>query len=1113
MNAPGKAVTPAIALCLVMVVSALAGVTVSAISASALGSHAASRSGPDTGIAAVGPQPLGTTTPSSATPLASAAAAQHELPAPTCDVTVARENGGDNAVQSAINAASPGTVICIAAGTYPEQLNISTSDLTLYGLGGNGSAGTILEPHAPLAYNTFDYDGATPTSERTAALVLVDGSTGTPHSGVSGVAIENLQVNGSAGSSTFTGCGQGYDGIVFANSSGKLAQVSVTDVELSHNLFGCQAGLAIYAYDGYFNFPHAGPASVVVLNSTISNYDKNGITCDDVGVSCLIADSTVTGINGTTLIAQNGIQVAYGASETIVDDAVSGDHYTGSVPDNGDYFEPQYLAAGILLFDNGNTAVVRTNHLSGNDIGIYVAGTANATIAGNTITQGYSYGITLDLNTSTNYLGLPVYSSLPAYSTVTGNTVNNVNVGFLVYDNNVTIAGGGTTNVNVSVEALFDAPHYTYNLNIVAMSNHANVDGLLLGNVSVYQATPGMHPTDGVQIEVGLCDLTATGTYPSGDLFGIVANGSTVSLLSNDVIGFQTGIFVNPNAIGVIADNGVASLASLGVPSVGIWAGDQTPNPSTDTVGVFDISGNTVSGPGGGTNSPLAGGAGIIAGGADVAISDNTVSAYSASSANDQSQPNEGNDWWEGTQSVGILFGCGPSTPLADCTATGNTVSDNTIGIVVILTDTSFSTTWETGPVAITDNTFDENGGYGLFTSMSGAGPDVPQTSSIAGNVFNDTVTGAPGMDLHGQLYNVTGNVLIGTSASGDQGPSQGEGGPSIATASIEATDYWGGSDPTNVVLHQDLFVDTTLYWSTSYGLYAGASTFSGGELVGFSESGLPAHHGWSVTLGTTLVQVPAPQGVVGQIQNGSQAFAASSVGDVASPASGTLHAAGAPLTQVIDFTTAIYSVTFTETGLPAKKLAHAGWSVALGGVLDHATTSEIVISGAATQLGVLITPGPVGYRVSGVTGLSTTNPDTLVPTSGAQVAVTFAKGGEVALTFHEKGLGAVSWCVSLNGYQLCSTAATQKYTHLTPGTYSYDILPVAGETVSPTIARVAIPTSGTQVIERTTHVTLKYVATDVVRSGSPVGSGEQVAAALPLAQTRGTTARSAGRA
>src|SRR5579871_1409722 len=56
-----------------------------------------------------------------------------------CTVTVSGENASTNAIQSAINA-NPGGTICVAAGTYPEQLSITTSGTQLIGLG------TILNP-------------------------------------------------------------------------------------------------------------------------------------------------------------------------------------------------------------------------------------------------------------------------------------------------------------------------------------------------------------------------------------------------------------------------------------------------------------------------------------------------------------------------------------------------------------------------------------------------------------------------------------------------------------------------------------------------------------------------------------------------------------------------------------------------------------------------------------------------------------------------------------------------------------------------------------------------------------------------------------------------------
>src|SRR5579872_2968193 len=60
---------------------------------------------------------------------------------PACTVTITGENGSNNAIQMAIDNAEShvtGPVVCVDPGTYPEQLVITLSGITLRGLPTSG---------------------------------------------------------------------------------------------------------------------------------------------------------------------------------------------------------------------------------------------------------------------------------------------------------------------------------------------------------------------------------------------------------------------------------------------------------------------------------------------------------------------------------------------------------------------------------------------------------------------------------------------------------------------------------------------------------------------------------------------------------------------------------------------------------------------------------------------------------------------------------------------------------------------------------------------------------------------------------------------------------------
>ena len=324
----------------------------------------------------------------------------------SCSVTIHHENVANDAVQLAINA-YPGGTICLSAGVFPEQLTISASGTTLHGA---GASSTIIEPNGPLALNTYDYDN-TGYSEQAAAIILVEGSSGTPTTSASGVTIENLQVNGADGQSTFTGCSQGYFGVDFQASSGTLTDAAVTNVALPPALFGCQQGLAVYAYNGYFNYgmTAATPDAVTISHTVISNFDKNAITCDDPMETCTIASNTITGAGVLDDNAQNGVQVAWGAQAAVSSNKV---YTTGGYDGAGGCSGATQGAyevcsgnegAGILLYDAATGSTVSGNTLSGNEYGIdYFAdglasdgyvGPVAVTISHNTVDSSIAYGI------------------------------------------------------------------------------------------------------------------------------------------------------------------------------------------------------------------------------------------------------------------------------------------------------------------------------------------------------------------------------------------------------------------------------------------------------------------------------------------------------------------------------------------------------------------------------------------------------------------------------------------------------------------------------------------------------------------------------------------------
>ncbi len=308
-----------------------------------------------------------------------------------CTVTVS----SGSSIQSAINSASPGSVICVGPGTFPEQLVIDKQ----IPLVGSGSA-TIIRP------TSITGDAIHPVNNVPEAPIILVNRT-------SGVVVEDLVVDGSGVSFAGMGCGPPlYMGVLFDSASGTLQQATIENINLgTSTLYGCQNGLAVFVQSS------SGHNSVVTISSnTVTNYQKNGITCNFAGSDCNISGNTVSPLSAAQpYIASNGIQIAFGAEGSVTDNTVSGNECTLATYCSNDLINAAQ-GTGILLYQAGSSGVSITgNTLSANDIGIgmYLDPSGTVTTTGNTLQ-------------SNKYYGVVVYDE---NETVSGNTLSSTPVG------------------------------------------------------------------------------------------------------------------------------------------------------------------------------------------------------------------------------------------------------------------------------------------------------------------------------------------------------------------------------------------------------------------------------------------------------------------------------------------------------------------------------------------------------------------------------------------------------------------------------------------------------------------------------------------------------------
>ena len=253
-------------------------------------------------------------------------------------------------IQLEVNAVPGGSTIDICPGNYPEQVVIN-KNLTLQGVADGGlDAAVIVAPGGGLLQNT----SSLATGNSIAAQILVQAP-------ATSVKVSNLTVDGS--NNGITGCGPNPIGIYYQNASGAVSRASVLNEVLGAGLTGCQAGLGIFVQSG-----GGGTSTVSIASSNVENYQKNGITGNEVGTTVTIKGNTVIGQGPTSGAAENSIQIGFGATGTISGNTVGSDVWAPDVfGDTGD------AAAGLLVYASQNVTIT-SNNVNNTQYGIALAG-------------------------------------------------------------------------------------------------------------------------------------------------------------------------------------------------------------------------------------------------------------------------------------------------------------------------------------------------------------------------------------------------------------------------------------------------------------------------------------------------------------------------------------------------------------------------------------------------------------------------------------------------------------------------------------------------------------------------------------------------------------------
>jgi parallel beta-helix repeat protein len=193
-------------------------------------------------------------------------------------------------------------------------------------------------------------------------------------SGTTGVSINGLIVDGA--NNGLSQCAPRLFGIAFQNASGEISHVAIRNFKLGTALGGCQSGTGIFVQSA-----GSGASNIEIDNSTIHDFQKNGITANEAGTVVSVHDNVVTGIGPTSGAAQNGIQIGFGAGGSISANTVTNNVWSPCTSAD----TCQAVATNILVTQSDGVQV-SNNRVGISQVGIFLHGnqglvTGNATFA------------------------------------------------------------------------------------------------------------------------------------------------------------------------------------------------------------------------------------------------------------------------------------------------------------------------------------------------------------------------------------------------------------------------------------------------------------------------------------------------------------------------------------------------------------------------------------------------------------------------------------------------------------------------------------------------------------------------------------------------------------
>ncbi len=255
-------------------------------------------------------------------------------------------------IQSALDAAVPGTTIALCPGTYAEQLLV-TKRVHLV-----AAAGARLVPPPLTALTTSLASGRAVAAAVTLRAPAI---------------IEGLAIDASAhGITTCDGTEPLLVGIYVGGVTASLLGNAVTGTRIPNAPAGCTNGVAILAEGG---------GALRIDGNSLDRYGEAGVLVQGAGVRAVVSENLVEGDGGAGASPQSGIVVASAAAARIQDNVVrahAGVDATGCAADAGIVLAaPRLKVTGNLLQANAvgvradsRGHVIGSNAVDGADVGL-----------------------------------------------------------------------------------------------------------------------------------------------------------------------------------------------------------------------------------------------------------------------------------------------------------------------------------------------------------------------------------------------------------------------------------------------------------------------------------------------------------------------------------------------------------------------------------------------------------------------------------------------------------------------------------------------------------------------------------------------------------------------